>query len=101
MNWNGKNVLITGANGFVGSYLAKELLDKGSDVYGFIRPEDGHVVIFLLGELREFLKFALKYSKIMSLGVIWYEKFEKNVSIATDAHLPYQAVALIKDIRHA
>jgi GDPmannose 4,6-dehydratase len=40
MNWNGKNVLITGANGFVGSYLAKELLDKGSDVYGFIRPED-------------------------------------------------------------
>lgn len=40
MNWNGKNVLITGANGFVGSYLAKELLDNGSDVYGFIRPED-------------------------------------------------------------
>jgi GDPmannose 4,6-dehydratase len=40
MNWNGKNVLITGANGFVGSYLAKELLDKGSDVYGFLRPED-------------------------------------------------------------
>jgi len=40
MNWNGKNVLITGANGFVGSYLAKELLDNGSKTYGFIRPED-------------------------------------------------------------
>lgn len=40
MNWNGKSVLITGANGFVGSYLAKELLDNGADVYGFIRPED-------------------------------------------------------------
>lgn len=40
MNWNGKNVLITGANGFVGSYLARELLDNGADVYGFIRPED-------------------------------------------------------------
>ena len=49
---------------------------------GFIRPEDGQVVIFLLGELGEFLKFALKYSKIMSLGVIWYEEFEKNVFIA-------------------
>ena len=33
MNWNGKNVLITGANGFVGSYLAKELLDNGLDVF--------------------------------------------------------------------
>lgn len=40
MNCNGKNVLITGANGFVGSYLAKELLDNGANVYGFIRPED-------------------------------------------------------------
>jgi len=40
MNWDGKNVLITGANGFVGSYLAKELLDDGANVYGFIRPED-------------------------------------------------------------
>ncbi len=40
MNWNGKSILITGANGFVGSYLAKELLDEGADVYGFIRPED-------------------------------------------------------------
>ncbi|NYB51759.1 MAG: GDP-mannose 4,6-dehydratase [Methanobacteriaceae archaeon] len=40
MNWNEKNVLITGANGFVGSYLAKELLDSGADVYGFVRPED-------------------------------------------------------------
>ncbi|EKF84904.1 GDP-mannose 4,6-dehydratase [Methanobacterium formicicum] len=40
MNWNGKNILITGANGFVGSYLAKELLDAGAEVYGFIRPED-------------------------------------------------------------
>ena len=49
---------------------------------GFIRPEDGQVVIFLLGELGEFLKFTLKYSEIMSLGVIWYEEFEKNVFIA-------------------
>lgn len=31
------NVLITGINGFVGSYLARELLKKGYNVFGLIR----------------------------------------------------------------
>ena len=30
-------VLITGISGFVGSYLAKELLDRGVEVYGLVR----------------------------------------------------------------
>jgi GDP-D-mannose dehydratase len=35
-------VLITGITGFVGSYLAKRLLDLGYDVYGlFRRKADG------------------------------------------------------------
>ena len=37
MNWKEKNVLITGVSGFVGSYLAKELLKKEVNVYGLIR----------------------------------------------------------------
>lgn len=37
MNWKDKNVLITGIGGFAGSYLAKELLDKESNVYGLVR----------------------------------------------------------------
>mgnify|MGYP000170859870 CR=1 FL=1 len=37
MSWEGKNVLITGISGFVGSYLAKYLVDQGAVVYGLIR----------------------------------------------------------------
>jgi len=37
MNWKDKNVLITGITGFVGSYLAEELLNRGAKVYGIVR----------------------------------------------------------------
>jgi len=37
MNWEGKNVLITGIGGFVGSYLGESLLKDGANVYGLIR----------------------------------------------------------------
>ena len=36
-----KNVLITGANGFVGSYLAEELINNGSNVHGLIQRGTG------------------------------------------------------------
>ena len=32
-----KKVLLTGANGFVGSFLAADLLQKGYEVYCFVR----------------------------------------------------------------
>ena len=41
MKWNDKNVLITGADGFVGSYLAEELLKNDSNVYGLIQKGTG------------------------------------------------------------
>jgi len=41
MNWNDKNVLITGADGFVGSYLAEELIKNNSNVYGLIQKGTG------------------------------------------------------------
>lgn len=34
--WKDKNVLITGISGFVGSYLAKYLIEKESKVYGLV-----------------------------------------------------------------
>lgn len=39
MNFKNKKVLITGINGFVGSYLANYLIKEDADVYGLIRDE--------------------------------------------------------------
>lgn len=41
LGWNDKNVLITGADGFVGSYLAEELIKQKSNVYGLIQRGTG------------------------------------------------------------
>jgi len=44
MNWNGKNVLITGISGFAGSYLARHLIDQGAEMYGLVRRRaDGYL----------------------------------------------------------
>ncbi|MHB8731305.1 MAG: GDP-mannose 4,6-dehydratase [bacterium] len=36
--WSGKRVLVTGVSGFVGPYLARELLEQGAEVHGTLRP---------------------------------------------------------------
>ena len=41
MNLKDKNILITGADGFVGSYLAEELINNGSNVHGLIQRGTG------------------------------------------------------------
>lgn len=44
MSANNKKILITGISGFVGSYMAKRLLDQGAEVYGILRRRaDGAV----------------------------------------------------------
>jgi len=37
MNWNGRRVLVTGAEGFIGSYLVKRLLKEGALVHALVR----------------------------------------------------------------
>ena len=52
MDWNGRDVLVTGAGGFIGSHLTERLLDLGANVRamvhgdplfhpGFLSPRDG------------------------------------------------------------
>lgn len=38
--FNGKTVMITGANGFVGTALTKKLLDEGYHVVAFVRDKN-------------------------------------------------------------
>ena len=44
--WYGKNVLITGINGFIGGNLAKKLVQKGATVYGIIRNIKSDSILF-------------------------------------------------------
>jgi GDP-D-mannose dehydratase len=37
--WDGRNVLITGCTGFVGSWLAETLVGRGANVNGFVRSQ--------------------------------------------------------------
>lgn len=36
MSYNGKKVLVTGADGFIGSYLVEKLIEEGADVKAFV-----------------------------------------------------------------
>ncbi|WP_141565189.1 NAD-dependent epimerase/dehydratase family protein, partial [Clostridium botulinum] len=37
MNWNGKKVLVTGAEGFIGSHLTERLVELGADVTALVQ----------------------------------------------------------------
>lgn len=45
-HWFGKNVLITGINGFIGGNLAKALVSRGANVYGVIRNAKQDTLLF-------------------------------------------------------
>jgi nucleoside-diphosphate-sugar epimerase len=40
ISWNGRRVFITGAAGFVGSWLTESLLTLGARVYALVWPGD-------------------------------------------------------------
>jgi GDPmannose 4,6-dehydratase len=44
MSWKDKNILITGVSGFVGPYIAEELIKRDSNVYGLIRKKANGIV---------------------------------------------------------
>ena len=54
MNWKGINVLVTGADGFIGSHVAKALVGKGSKVVTIVRDikkESNLDILGLRGEI--------------------------------------------------
>ena len=44
--WKGKNIFITGINGFIGSNLAKILIYLGANVFGLIRNPDNRTLLY-------------------------------------------------------
>lgn len=49
MNWKGMNVFVTGADGFIGSHVAKTLADRGSEVVTIVRDIKKKSNIDILG----------------------------------------------------
>jgi len=49
MDWKGSNVLITGVTGFVGTWLAKDLVERGANVVGLIRDEIPNMPLRTMG----------------------------------------------------
>ena len=47
--WFGKNVFITGINGFIGGNLAKDLVDRGANVFGLMRNSSRNSFLFVEG----------------------------------------------------
>ena len=47
--WRGKNVLVTGINGFIGGNLTRVLIEKGANVFGLIRNIDKQTFLHFEG----------------------------------------------------
>ena len=47
--WRGKNVLVTGINGFIGGNLTRVLIEKGANVFGLIRNIDKQTFLYFEG----------------------------------------------------
>ena len=47
--WNGKNVFITGINGFIGGNLAESLINNGANVFGLLRNERKNTFLYYEG----------------------------------------------------
>src|SRR5437773_2745049 len=55
--WAGRAVLITGVQGFIGAWLARDLAERGARVIGYDRAERG--ALDLHGELRSTVTLVL------------------------------------------
>lgn len=53
--WKGKKVLVTGAGGFIGSYVSEILVEKGAEVFALLRSEKSNKSF--LDELKDKINF--------------------------------------------
>ncbi len=71
MELKNKNIFITGISGFVGSHMAKHLLNEGANVFGLVRRRaDGSIPqnIKYLGIDSEIALLAPTFSKFSGIG---------------------------------
>jgi CDP-glucose 4,6-dehydratase len=91
MDWKDKNVLITGVTGFVGTWLAKDLVERGANVIGFVRDEIPNMPLRTMGV----------YDKLAAVAkgdIVDYNSIKRvfnEYEIDTCFHLAAQAIVTI------
>ena len=94
--WNGRRVLITGIQGFIGAWLAATLADFGAEIVGYDRAQRGALdlhpglrgrVTLVLGELtdQEALERALREHAIRTA---YHLAAQSNISVARGSPVP-------------
>lgn len=85
--WQGKKVLVTGGNGFLGSWLIKSLVDQGADVVALIRDIIPCANLSLLGYDK---KITVIYGKVEDHDLL--VRILHEYEIDTCFHLAAQAL---------
>ncbi|MFC1698992.1 GDP-mannose 4,6-dehydratase [Candidatus Omnitrophota bacterium] len=85
--WKDKKVFVTGCNGFLGSWLAKTLVDRGARVTGLIRDEIHDSFLVSSGSVD---KINLVYGVVQDYELI--ERVLNEHDIDTCFHLAAQAI---------
>jgi CDP-glucose 4,6-dehydratase len=88
--WRGRVVLVTGIGGFVGSGLAKELLDRGASVVGVLRDSAGVRQLDAVGIRRG---VDLAYGSITDAGLI--NRVVSEYEVDTIFHLAAQTIVQV------
>ena len=88
--WRGRHVLVTGIGGFVGSGLAKELLERGARVVGILRDSAGVRQLEALGIRR---KVDLAFGTITEASLI--NRVISEYEVDTVFHLAAQALVQV------
>ena len=87
MNWQEKNVLVTGADGFIGSWLAKTLIEKEANVITIVRDIKKENNLDVLG-IRK--KITIIPGDLINFSVV--ERAINEYNIDTCFHLAAQAI---------
>ena len=94
MDWNGVRVLVTGADGFMGSHLTEKLVSMGADVSVYVRgnSQTGTVQYKLknIGHIKDKLKTIITGNISNSDSIKLIEKNNPQVifHLAADAYVP-------------
>lgn len=88
-SWSGKNVLVTGATGFIGSWLTKSLLAKGARLTILVRDIHPKMFLKLMKEEYQQLK-GVVFGDLVRREVV--ERTINDYEIDTCFHLAAQAI---------